>query len=206
MAARPRPIFFSYLAQMLREQFSRPGNFLPSLVYLHLLCLPRHYWHASDLLRFPHSLDFYQTILGANIPLAVQQRLPPYEFLWQRLSDLLLYLESRPVTPSPSRSGRHRTRLSATEVVRLLDNPAFRTYLIEQVNHELQGNPELAAHRQLYQQHGLPCLEWTAPELISHALTLLEQQGWLEMVAAAPEQDISIRFHRVPTPTAEQRP
>jgi hypothetical protein len=202
MAARPRQIFFSYLAHMLYEQASNPSNFLPALLYLHLLCVPRHYWHSTDRLRFPHWMAYGDALLEANRLLPSEPRLPPYQFLLQRLRDLLLYLDSRPATPTQSRCGRHRVRISALEVMRLLDDPAFRAFLTAQANHKRRHNPALQAMRWVYQEEGLTCLELTAPELFPRCLTLLAQQGWLEVSSAAPAQEVSIRFLRVPSLSA----
>lgn len=205
MAARPRQIFFSHLAHLLHEQATNPGNFLPALLYLHLLCVPRHYWHAGDLLRFPHWVAFDNALLCANTSLPSEPRLPPYQFLLHRLRDLLLYLDSRPVTPNQTRSGKHRVRISTLEVMRLLDDPAFRTFLVAQVNHERRSDPDFRASRRRFEDKGVHCLQWAAPELFLRSLTILAEQGWLEVVATAPEQELSIRFLRVPSLAAARR-
>ncbi|MBS1807451.1 MAG: hypothetical protein JST84_04590 [Acidobacteria bacterium] len=208
MAARSRQEFFSYLEQMLHEQSLHPGNFLPPLLYLHLLCLPRRYWHASDLLGFPCWVAWQDALFDAKTLTALELRLPQYELLLHHLRDLLIYLVTRPATrsesafsaPTKGLTKKKRVRISPTEVMALLDNPPFRAFLAEQVRYEARHNPHIRANQHLLDQvmHWLP---WAAPELLTRSLTILAQQGWLEIVSATPGKEFFIRLKHMQAPS-----
>lgn len=195
---------------MLHKETSTPGNFLLPLVYLQLLCLPQQYWHAPDLLRFPSQAAWENAIFDAETLAVLGQRLAQYDLLTERLRGLFIYLQSRPATLSESsfaageqkHAKKKRVRISPTDVMALLDNKSFRAFLADQVMHEARHNPCIKVNKHVLRDQVVDCLHWAAPELFTRSLTLLAQQGWIDLISASTGKEFLIRLKQIPARSA----
>jgi hypothetical protein len=201
--------FFANVELMLQQESTAPRNCLMPFFYLHLLCMPRCYWHAPDLLRFPDRWVWEEALADPATLVGLTRRLTQFEMIWPRFHELVLYFQAQGISAfctneeePPDEQGF--SRLPLTAVLSLLEQRSFRAFLTDQVRHDVQQDPRLRDHHILSRETLRDAVNWGAPELFMQGLTTLAQHGWIEMLPASPGNDLLIRLKRFPAqPTTE---